>query len=197
MHVSRRILVLAVALCTVVAFGSIALAGDQPPNLVLNGGFERPTVNTTSDFEAFTAGDTLDDADEWTVDSGTVDLVEEETWDAFRGQQAIDLNGDSPGSISQEIDTEAGDDYLLRFQLAGNPGCTETNKVKVLDVHWDGELVATFYYDTTGQTTGNIDWQRRVLELSGDQEDTELRFSSDNSGNCGPMLDGVSLRVTG
>lgn len=197
MHVSRRILVLAVALCTVAAFGSAALAGGSNPNLVQNGGFERPSVNQTSDFESFTAGDTIDDEDEWTVDSGTVDLVEEETWDAFRGEQAIDLNGNSRGSISQEVDTEAGDDYLLRFHLAGNPGCTETNKVKVLNVYWDEELVATFYYDTTGQTTSNIDWQLRVLELSGDQEDTELRFASANDGNCGPMIDAVSLRMIG
>ena len=199
MQVARRILVVAVALCTVVAFATIAFAGGTNPNLVLNGGFERPLVNTASDFEEHQAGDELDDEDEWLVETGTVDLVEEETFDAFRGEQAIDLNGSSPGAISQQIDTESGDEYLLRFQLAGNPGCTEsaTDKVKVLHVVWDDARVATFYYDTSGQETDNLDWQRRVLELSGDQEDTELRFESGSTGNCGPMLDSVSLRVIG
>ena len=197
MHVTRRILVAALALCTVMALGVAALAGGTSSNLVRNGGFERPLVNNSDDFQTFTAGDTIKEEDEWTVDSGSVDLVEEDTFDAFRGEQAIDLNGTTRGSISQEVDTEAGDDYLLRFHLAGNPGCTETNKVKVLNVYWDEELVATFYYDTTGQTTDDIDWQLRVLELSGDQEDTELRFASANDGNCGPMIDAVSLRMIG
>jgi choice-of-anchor C domain-containing protein len=189
MQVSRRILVVLLALCTVVSFGSAALAGART-NLVKNGGFERP--NISGDFETFDDGDEISDQDEWIVDSGSVDLVSGR-FDAFRGDQAIDLNGDEAGSIVQEIEgTEDGEDYLLRFHLAGNPECAD--KVKVLNVWWDGELVATFYYDTTGQTAGNLNWQLRALELHADEDDVELQFESDNTGFCGPMIDAVSVR---
>jgi choice-of-anchor C domain-containing protein len=190
MQVSKRILVLAVALCAVMALGSSALAGG-PVNLVRNGSFEFPEV--TGDFDTYIAGQEIDG---WDVVSGSVDVVEEPRFDAFRGKaspQALDLNGSGPGSVAQDLDTDAGQEYLLRFFLAGNPECG-TDDVKVLDVWWGGELVATFYYDTSDQEADDLNYQLRALELTAEEGTTELRFSSDNPGACGPMIDVVRVR---
>jgi hypothetical protein len=195
MHVARRLLVAVVSLCTVVSFGPAALARGAPENLVENGGFEMPAV--TGAFEQKTGTQIPG----WTI-TGCVDLVAESAFDAARGDQSLDLNGsvgstgctaNARGSIRQTIDTDTNEDYLLRFFLAGNPGCTETDKVKVLDVYWGGALVATFRYDTTGQSATNIDWQLRVLELRAKAGSTVLEFKSANGGNCGPMIDAVRV----
>lgn len=198
MHAARRILVTVVALCTLVSFGPAALAGEAVDNRVRNGGFERPEI--TEPFRQATGTD----IPRWTI-TNCVDLVSEPTFEAARGDQSVDLNGsvgetgcaaNARGAISQSIDTDANQDYLLRFFLAGNPGCTESAaaKVKVVDVYWDGVLVATFRYDTAGQTAANINWQLRTLELRAKNGDTVLEFRSANGGNCGPMIDAV--RVT-
>lgn len=198
MQVSRRILVVAVAVCTVMALGSSAALAGDPVNLVRNGSFEFPEVSGS--FDTYTAGDDIDGPrGGWTVDSGSVDVTEEPDFDAVSGKsspQAIDLNGTGPGSISQDLDTTSSDEYLLRFFLAGNPECG-TDDVKVLDVWWGGELVATFYYDTSGQDADDLNYQLRTLELTSEASgDTELRFSSDNPGACGPMIDVVRVRTT-
>jgi hypothetical protein len=196
MHTARRILVTVVALCTLVSFGPAALAGDAVDNRVRNGGFERPEI--TEPFRQATGTD----IPRWTI-TGCVDLVSEPTFRAARGDQSVDLNGsvggtgcaaNARGAISQSIDTDANQDYLLRFFLAGNPTCTEEPAVKVVNVFWDGALVATFRYDTSGQTAADINWQLRVLELRAIDGDTVLEFRSTRGGNCGPMIDAV--RVT-
>lgn len=193
MHVTKRILVVAVALCAVMALGSSAALAGGPINLVHNGSFEFPEVS--GDFDTYTAGD---DIDGWNVDSGSVDVTEEPDFDAVAGKaspQALDLNGTGPGSVSQDLDTTSSDEYQLRFFLAGNPQCG-TDDVKVLDVWWGGDQVATFYYDTSGQDADDLNYQRRLLELTSVASgDTELRFASDNPGACGPMIDVVRVRA--
>jgi Protein of unknown function (DUF642) len=198
MHVARRLLVAVVAFGTVVSLAPGALAGG-PETLVENGGFEKPEV--TGAFQEKTGTEIPG----WTI-TGCVDLVADPAFDAARGHQSLDLNGsvhtgttpcaaNAKGSIKQTIDTDANQDYILRFFLAGNPGCMETDKVKVLDVYWGGVLVATFRYDTTGQSPTNIDWQLRVLELRAKAGSTVLEFKSANPGNCGPMIDAVRVRA--
>ena len=132
-----------------------------------------------------------------------VDLVSEPAFEAAVGDQSVDLNGSvgatdctattAAGAITQSIDTEPGEDYLVRFFLAGNPGCNETGAaaIKTVQVYWGGVLVATFTYNTAGQSPTNIDWQLRLLQLHATAENTDLEFRSTSSGNCGPLIDAV------
>lgn len=186
----RRLVVVATAIAAILALGSATALAGHPANLVHNGSFERPEVDGT--FDTYPADGTIP---RWTV-GGTVDITEEPAFDAVRGTQspqALDLNGTGPGSVSQSIATEEGQDYLLSFFLAGNPGCAPA--LKVLDVSWDGALVATFYYDTTGQAAGDLNYQLRTLELTAEAgAATELKFAGTNAGCGGPMIDVV--RVT-
>jgi hypothetical protein len=167
----------------------IALPASAAPSLVRNGGFERPDVE--GDFETFFAGDTIEDEDEWVVDFGSVDVVSEPRFDVRVGDQAIDLNGEERGSISQTLETVEDEDYLLRFYLAGNPECDDG--VKRLRVFWDDRLVAVFFYDPGTQEADDLDWELRTLELRATGDETELRFASGNDGACGPMIDAVRV----
>jgi uncharacterized protein DUF642 len=198
MHAARRILVTVVALCTVFSLGPAALAGGGDGNLVENGGFEKPDV--TGNFEQKTGTQIPG----WTI-TDCVDLVSEPAFEAARGDQSLDLNGstgamgcaaNAKGAIKQTIDTTTNHDYLVRFFLAGNPGCTESAaaKVKVVDLYWGGVLVATFRYDAAGQAPADINWQLRVLELRAKAGTADLEFKSANGGNCGPMIDAVRVR---
>jgi choice-of-anchor C domain-containing protein len=185
----RRFAVIAGVLGMVLAMATSALAA--PDSLVRNGSFERPEV-TSGSFQEFTAGDTIQTANEWHVGTGSVDVVEEPEFDAARGDQALDLNGAERGSVYQTLATDANQDYILGFYLAGNPECNDG--VKVLKVFWGGELVATYRYDPTGQSASDLNWQLRALELTATSTSTRLRFASANDGACGPMIDAV--RVT-
>jgi choice-of-anchor C domain-containing protein len=188
----RRLGVVATAIAVVLMLGSATALAGGPVNLVRNGSFEVPEVSGS--FDTYTANQTIG---AWTVDSGSVDVVEEPDFDTPRNQtsgQALDLNGTGPGSVSQDLDTDADQDYVLRFFLAGNPECG-TDDVKVVDVSWGGELVATFYYDTSGQDADDLNYQLRTLELRADEGTTELRLSSDNPGACGPLIDLVRVRA--
>jgi hypothetical protein len=176
------------ALAAVIAL-FIALPASAAQGLVRNGGFERPDV--VGDFETFVAGDTIEDADEWTVDFGSVDVVSQPTFDVRAGEQAVDLNGNERGSISQVLDTVANEDYALRFSLAGNPDCNDG--IKRLRVFWDERLVAVFLYDPGTQTSDDLDYELRILTLRASGTETELRFASGNQGACGPLLDSVRV----
>ena len=188
----RRLVVVATLTAVVLTLGSAGALAGAPVNLVHNGSFENPEVS--GDFDTYTAGQ---DIDGWHVETGSVDVTEEPHFDAVRGKpsaQAIDLNGNGPGSISQDLDTNADQTYLLRFFLAGNPECG-TDDVKVLDVWWGGAKVATFYYDTSGQEADDLNYQLRTLELTAEDTTTELRFAGTNPGACGPMIDVVRVRA--
>jgi hypothetical protein len=176
------------ALAAVIAL-FIALPASAAQGLVRNGGFERPDV--VGDFETFLAGETIENADEWTVDFGSVDVVSQPTFDVRAGEQAVDLNGNERGSISQVLDTVANEDYALRFSLAGNPDCNDG--VKRLRVFWDGRLVAVFLYDPGTQTSDDLDYELRILTLRASGTETDLRFASGNQGACGPLLDSVRV----
>jgi choice-of-anchor C domain-containing protein len=203
MHVARRILVAVVALGAAASLGPTALAGTTTTNLVVNGSFERPRLRTDEAFRQMTDGDIPG----WNI-TGCVDLVSEPAFEAARGDQSVDLNGSvgstgctattAAGTITSDpFTTVAGEDYLVRFFLAGNPGCNETGAaaIKSVDVLWDGTRVATFYYDVSGQSATNIDWQLRLLELEAKDNSTTLAFRSTSSGNCGPMIDAVRVVV--
>ena len=59
--------------------------------------------------------------------SGSIDLIGG-TWQAARGQQSVDLSGETAGAIYQDLPTVPGRRYRLRFALAGNPAGAPADK---------------------------------------------------------------------
>jgi choice-of-anchor C domain-containing protein len=185
--------ILATAVALVLGLATAAAAGTDEPPLVRNGNFERPDVPEGQDFVTFDVGDKINNENQWVVTRGSVDLLEEPAWEAARGNQSVDLNGDEMGAIAQRIEgLTAGATYVLRFAIAGNPQCPGDD-VKRLRVLWAGEPLAEFFYDASGQTAGDLDWVYRELEIIAEGTSAVLRFASRTEGLCGPLLDDVSL----
>src|SRR3954471_21640131 len=116
------------------------IAADAPKNLIDDGDFEDPDVGDM--YQQYDKGDTIGS---WHVDSGSVDLTGK-WWDAAKGKQSLDLNGDRTGSISQELDTADGQKYVVRFSFAGNPDNENAEKA-TMKVQWNGKTIAELSCD--------------------------------------------------
>jgi choice-of-anchor C domain-containing protein len=195
----RGLGILATAVALIVGLATAAAAGTETdPNLVRNGNFERPEVPEGQEFLTIDQGEFINNENQWRVARGSVDVLEEPAWEAAKGNQSLDLNGSPPGetmgAIAQRIEgLTAGETYVLRFAIAGNPECKDD--LKRLRVFWAGQLLAEFFYDASGQTPSDLDWVYRELEIIAEGTSAVLRFASRTEGLCGPLLDDVSLRL--
>jgi choice-of-anchor C domain-containing protein len=166
---------------------------SQPgPNIVVNGDFEAPVVCPAPFLTVPPAG--------WTLEQGTVDLVCT-FWQPASGFQSVDMTGTpGQGTLSQNLATVAGEQYRLRFAMAGNPdpacgpaGLNEPAQ-KVMEVWWGGALVTTLTFDTTGHTFASMGWIYHTFTLEATGTSTELQFTSRTGTFCGPTLDDVSVQ---
>lgn len=159
-------------------------------NLVKDGGFEEPLVPSGSSFTEWNAGQVMG---AWFVAAGNVDLERDPPgWQPAEGAQSVDMNGDTPGTIYQDIPTTPGRSYLLRFAIAGNTSCAPN--LKTMQVSWSGAVVATVTFDDTGDTSTNMGWTFKTYEVSAATSTTQLQFASLTQNSwCGPTLDAVSV----
>ena len=126
----------------------------------------------------------------WTVTGGSVDLIGS-YWQQPTGSFSIDLDGNAPGTISQNLSL-AGGNYQLGFWLAGNPdGGSATKSVEVTV----GGSDQTFTFTTTGHNTGNMGYTYETLDFSTPGA-TALTFKSlDASGPYGAAIGDISIAV--
>lgn len=100
-------------------------------------------------------------------------------WPAADGNRSIDLNGSSPGSISQTFPTTPGTLYVVRFAMAGNPttGSFDPCPIKELRVAAANDF-ADFAFDITGWTLQNMGWEEQAWIFTATSSMTTLTFSS-------------------
>jgi choice-of-anchor C domain-containing protein len=160
-------------------------------NLVVNGDFETPTANK-SYYEVVAAGRRWGS---WLVGgSGGIDVVR--LWESASGSQSIDLNGTpGMGSISQVLDTVPGKSYLLRFAMSGNGYAQNEPAVKTMQLWWNGALLDTLSFDTTGQTLDDMGWIYHTYQLpAATRPNAELKFASTTPVSAyGPAVDDVKV----
>jgi hypothetical protein len=90
-------------------------------NLVVDGDFTNPTISNS--FNTYVAGDHIG---AWLVTSGSVSVAGSVDhigtyWvPPTPGTHTVDLDGNNPGGISQDINLNPGT-YKLTFSLSGNP----------------------------------------------------------------------------
>ena len=157
-------------------------------NLLSNGSFENPALSSATQFTTILAGGTIG---AWTVGAGGVDLIRN-YWTPYTGSQSIDLNGNSPGSISQTIATTAGQKYTLTFALAGNP---DNASNKVLNVLFGSQNLgnATFVYNASQNAT-NMGWTLVTFaNLVATGSSTTVTLSGVSAGAWGAAIDDVVL----
>ena len=95
--------------------------------------------------------------------------------------------------IFQDVDTEAGTEYLIAFDFSIHP--TEdpnaTANTHAFQVFWDNELVGTY--------TGSETWQTGVISVQGNADTTRLSFAEIQEGDTnggdgrGALLDNVRV----
>jgi choice-of-anchor C domain-containing protein len=164
-------------------------------NLVINGSFELGV-----DPGGFTTLNAIDSGSisGWAVTSGSIDYIGS-YWQASQGSRSIDLNGITQGTIAQQtLATVAGQQYLISFDLAGNPDQGPT--VKTIGVSIGSSGLQIFTFDTTGKSHGNMGWitESFLYTASGTSTITFQSLTVGPTGNetfaaYGPALDNVSV----
>ena len=162
--------------------------GETPTdaNLATNGDFEVPDAGER--FTLYGAGSSFG---RWTVESGSVDLIGGRYWQAAHGKQSVDLSGNEPGTIFQDLRTKPGQRYILRFAVAGNPEADP--QVKRMEVRWGGAVVDQISFDVRGHSNQSMGWLQREYKLLASAQTTRLAFKSLTAGANGPVVDDIQV----
>jgi hypothetical protein len=151
----------------------------------------------------------------WTINSGNVDyhsglLEDQNDFLGAAGRQSVDMNGDSPGRISQVVKIKPGRTYQIRYRIAGAEfnqpvsgcGATGAEAVKHRSVFFHPTIatsspaVANVTFNSRRDAFTNMRWRYDVITVpthATDPTQWTLSFASGNSGFCGAALDGVAL----
>jgi choice-of-anchor C domain-containing protein len=166
-----------------------AYAASSP--IVANGGFEHRTVGDPPAYIQPLDANATDLAG-WQVTEGSVDWIGPARWRASEGMLCVDI--DAPGGIKQTIQTIAGLDYLLRFDMAGNPETEPAAKRLVVTV---GEQRHEFAFDATGHTTKDLGWTSQQIPFRAVGERTVIKFTNaaDSPTASGLALDNVFVEA--
>ncbi|AQQ72404.1 hypothetical protein SMSP2_02788 [Limihaloglobus sulfuriphilus] len=172
----RNLLIVLIIVCLTISAGA---------GLILNGSFEAPVIANNS-FTQFDEGETIDDAGEWLVISGEVDLVRQGT--IHDGSQRLSLNGlNLGGKIGQEIATVENQIYKVTYwsldrDYAFTVGVAETS---------DGNYTEFENVDVTSSS----DWTYKEFEFTATGAATWVIFESNVSGDTGAGIDLVDVEL--
>ena len=158
---------------------------------ISNGSFE--TGPTPGAFVTLGAGDTSITG--WKVTMGNIDYIGS-YWMSSDGNRSLDLNGITPGGISQNLVTAMGHTYKVTFDMAGNPdGAAWSPVVKTMNVDTGG-LPTKYSFDTTGMSDLSMGWMPETYTFTATGASTPLTFTSTTGGTFpwfGPALDNVAV----
>jgi choice-of-anchor C domain-containing protein len=130
----------------------------------------------------------------WAVTSGSVDIIGNYWQPPVTGQGSVDLDGNSPGAISQTLSgLVTGQTYALTFALSGNPdGLPQTKQVQV-SINGQNQ---TFTFNDAGTTRPSpMNYAMESLTFTYNGTGNVLSFASldDPSSAFGPVLGDVSV----
>jgi choice-of-anchor C domain-containing protein len=164
-------------------------------NLVVNGSFEIGPDPITA--LSLPGGST--DITGWTTTREGLDY-KSTWWKASDGDRSLDLdNSPGFGGIMQVIDTNVGQEYLVTFDMAGNPYEDYGDpSIKHMRVEAAGDSI-DYSFDAAGHDYTNMGWVTRSWQFTAISTSTAIEFYtldaaiSGYSGYCGPALDNVSV----
>lgn len=157
-------------------------------SVLADGSLETPRVKPNT-FQTFTAGQFLGP---WKVTIGSVDLKDAGYWQAAKGKQSMDLNGNETGAVSQTFATVTGTAYTVRYALAGNSD-GQAPAVKTGTVLIDGQNVQDLSFDATGKTHTDMGYVTRQVHFVATGKSTTLTFASTTPNAGGPVIDDVTV----
>ena len=165
---------------------SVATSARAGVNLVSDGDFSSPSGGAS--FVTYFGGSTIGP---WAVTGGSVDLIGG-YWQAPNSVGgSVDLDGDSPGGLSQNIVTIPGHTYEASFYLSGNPDGTPATKMLTVSA---GATSPSFSYTVGGNTHGDMDYVLEDFTFTATGSSTTLDFTSDDVGTpYGPVIGDVMV----
>src|SRR6202012_4420191 len=167
----------------VMAFAGFAASAANAA-IIVDGDFSTPTASDP--FQTFNSGSSFGP---WTVTSGSVDLIGNYWQAPPTGGHSVDLDGTSPGAISQSFTTGPGS-YTLSFYLSGNPDGSPSTKDVTVSV---GGVSQLFTYTVTGDKT-NMKFDLEHLTFTSAGGTNTLLFTSDDINSpYGAVIGGVNI----
>ncbi|MBG84038.1 MAG: hypothetical protein CMJ40_05770 [Phycisphaerae bacterium] len=182
---------------SVIAAGVLAstvMAGGNV-NLLSNGSFEEHVVNGSWNL--------FDDLPGWSLLDGPGIELQRGVggWDAYDGEQWLELDSDQNGpgggfingeigssSITQEAQTVVGQYYMLTLGFSPRPGVEDNH----LAISWNSDLI--YEVEASGVGLQNTSWQEISILIQADSTSSFISLA-DHSFNdtLGTFVDGVSL----
>ena len=164
-------------------------------NLVQDGTFPPPPSGYPS-FTTIYSGSTIGPTAAWTVTAGSVDVANGYWQAPPSGGQSLDMEGVSPGTISQSIGgLVSGQQYLLTFEMSGNPDGAPSTKTLAVSLG-GGFAPEDFSYTLgLGNTENNMQWATESELFTYTSGSGLLQFQdiSGAPGYFGAVLGDVSL----
>lgn len=164
-------------------------------NLLVNGSFEEHIVAGSWDL--------FEDIPGWTLESGPGVELQRGVggWNAFDGEQWLELDADQNGpgggylkgetgstSLSQEIQTVLGQYYLLTLSFSPRPGVEDNHLV----VQWNHDTIIDLTANGIGQS--NTNWQQISVLVEGAGGSSKLLLGDSSiDDTLGTFVDGISL----
>jgi choice-of-anchor C domain-containing protein len=164
------------------------------PDIVVNGSFEFGVNPPNIDGRSLSAGST--DLAGWSIVKEQIDWLGPTRWIASDGSRCLDMNGTpGVGAIQQVLPTVAGQDYVLKFDLAAEPDLgprTSWIRVQVGSLTHDFSAVTT-----SSNTPSNMGWTTQTLTFRATASTTALTFTSLDTTftDTGPNLDNVRVNA--
>ncbi len=153
--------------------------GAQANMIVFNNGFQGTPPPAT--YQTLTSGAHLGP---WLVGGSGIDWIGG-YWPAEDGNGSVDLSALNAGYISTVLPTVAGEEYILKFWLAGNPDGPGDKTVLVTA----GNLIEPFTSSGPG-----LDWTLQTATFTADGNDL-LTFNSLAFNAYGPVIDAVTVEL--
>ena len=155
---------------------------------VVNGSFEDPGT-VTGNWATYNAGSNA--LTGWTINSGSIDLINA-FWQHSDGNYSINLDGRSPGTISQMLTgLSVGRNYTLAFDMAANTADRNQSVGLTASV---GRNFQSYSFDKAGNSRGDMGWVTYTLDFTAAADSMLLSFASDSpSGPYGAALDNISV----
>jgi len=191
-----RVLRNVASVVAVYAFG----LGAAQANLLVDGGFDNPTINPIpypfytnygpANSDPHYGGTSFDNA--WQITRGNVDLVQQlGGWSASPASSPyyLDLNGNAPGTIEQSFATVIGQQYSLNFWYSNNAGGSPNPDRATVTVAALSDTIEHY-----GATSTNLNWTYYSNTFTATSALTMMSFSQvDNCCNGGILLDSINV----
>lgn len=170
-----------------------AVAANGATIALVNGDFENPLVG--GNFNTYYGPNNTTSLPGWTI-NGSIDQIGN-YWQPASGHQSLDMAGDFPGSISQDITLPGYGNTFVNFDMAGNPDGGPTIKhLEVSLISGGGSQIFTFDISNPGISKVNMGWVSETANFGNLPAGTyTLQFACLDAGPYGPALDDVSVTV--